>query len=168
MNKDRSCTAVFDLPPPSSYELTVIKTGSGTGSVSSAPAGIDCGTDCSEPYAVGTEVTLSAVRGSGAIFDGWDGTCPGSEPETLVTVTGDLECTAVFEQCVDVRDLTGQVIAGARRFEACRAMIAEDFQVQGPAGAVTLVAGEEIVLGNGFEVASGATLTTVLESALRP
>ena len=34
----------------------------GTGTVTSRPAGIDCGTDCNEPYNQGTTVTLTATR----------------------------------------------------------------------------------------------------------
>jgi hypothetical protein len=40
--------------------LTVTKAGTGTGTVTSDPPGISCGTDCSEVYADGTVVTLTA------------------------------------------------------------------------------------------------------------
>ena len=41
--------------------LAVQKTGSGTGSISSTPAGIDCGQTCSKAYPAGTRVTLRGV-----------------------------------------------------------------------------------------------------------
>jgi hypothetical protein len=72
------------VPPPvnpttdSTYTLTVTKTGTGSGTVTSSPAGISCGTDCSQAYASGTVVTLNAVPPSGSTFTGWSGSCSGS------------------------------------------------------------------------------------------
>ena len=37
------------------YAVTVTKAGSGTGTVASSPAGINCGSDCTEAYAAGTQ-----------------------------------------------------------------------------------------------------------------
>ena len=45
----------------SSFTLTVSKTGSGSGTVTSNPAGINCGSTCSASYANDTSVTLTAV-----------------------------------------------------------------------------------------------------------
>jgi outer membrane protein OmpA-like peptidoglycan-associated protein len=55
------------------YTLTVQKAGSGSGTVTSSPSGIDCGSDCTETYNAGTIVTLTAVAASGSIFEGWSG-----------------------------------------------------------------------------------------------
>jgi len=54
----------------------VTKTGSGT--VSSVPAGISCGATCSASYTTGTSVTLTATAGGGATFKGWGGACSGT------------------------------------------------------------------------------------------
>ena len=48
---------------PTNPTLTVGKSGTGSGTVTSSPAGINCGSDCSEAYASGTSVTLTATRG---------------------------------------------------------------------------------------------------------
>lgn len=58
--------------------LTVTKTGGGTGTVSSAPVGIDCGVSCSALFEAATVVTLTAAADSGSEFTGWSGDCSGT------------------------------------------------------------------------------------------
>ncbi|PIV43335.1 MAG: hypothetical protein COS26_00685, partial [Candidatus Nealsonbacteria bacterium CG02_land_8_20_14_3_00_40_11] len=58
--------------------LTVYKTGTGSGTVTSDPLGIDCGSDCTENYASGTLVALSAAPASDSDFAGWSGACSGT------------------------------------------------------------------------------------------
>ncbi|MDN5942644.1 MAG: S8 family serine peptidase [Nitrospira sp.] len=53
--------------------FTVIKAGTGTGTVTSIPAGINCGSDCSEQFPGGTTVTLTATADGGSTFTGWSG-----------------------------------------------------------------------------------------------
>ncbi|MDP9258205.1 MAG: hypothetical protein M3Q31_16880, partial [Actinomycetota bacterium] len=48
------------------HALTVTKAGAGSGSVSSSPAGIDCGATCSASFAQGTVVTLTATAAAGS------------------------------------------------------------------------------------------------------
>ena len=55
------------------FNLTVTKTGAGTGTVTSNPSGISCGSDCSEEYPYSTIVTLTASADTGSIFTGWTG-----------------------------------------------------------------------------------------------
>jgi hypothetical protein len=57
------------------YQLNVSKSGTGNGTVTSSPAGIDCGSDCNEQYIYDTSVTLTAVAESGSTFNGWSGDC---------------------------------------------------------------------------------------------
>ena len=59
MDAAKSVTATFTL---NAYTLTVAKAGTGSGTVTSSPAGINCGADCSEPYNSGTVVTLTPDR----------------------------------------------------------------------------------------------------------
>ena len=58
MDSARDVSAQFSL---NQYPLTVGLTGSGSGTVSSAPAGIQCGATCSATYNSGTSVTLTAA-----------------------------------------------------------------------------------------------------------
>ena len=78
---------------PVNRSLTVTKTGSGT--VTSSPAGVDCGSDCSNDYQQGSMVTLSAAPASGFIFQGWGGACTGTA-NCVVTMDGNKAVTATF------------------------------------------------------------------------
>jgi len=72
-------------PSSGGITLKVSKAGNGAGSVSSSPAGIDCGTTCSYSYPAGKTVTLTATASSGSSFGGWaGGGCSGTAPCTLV------------------------------------------------------------------------------------
>ncbi|WP_344304553.1 glycine-rich protein [Nocardioides bigeumensis] len=64
-----------------SEKLTVSRVGAG--SVTSAPAGIDCGTRCTAMFDQNTDVTLTATPASGATFSGWSGDCSGTGPCTM-------------------------------------------------------------------------------------
>jgi alpha-tubulin suppressor-like RCC1 family protein len=66
------------------YPLTVVKSGTGSGTVTSFPAGIDCGSDCGQGYPDGTPVTLTATPAGGSFFAGWSGGgCSGTGPCTV-------------------------------------------------------------------------------------
>lgn len=96
---DVTVVATFSLlppPPPGQVTLQVIPTGRGSGTVTSRPAGITCGTDCSEFLSSGTGVTLTAVANSGSIFLGWNGGgCSGTDP-CVLTLTANTTVSAVF------------------------------------------------------------------------
>ena len=78
------------------FTLSVTREGSSSGTVTSSPAGIDCGTACAATYDSGTVVTLTATPAANATFDGWTGGgCSGTGPCTL-TLTADTTVTARF------------------------------------------------------------------------
>jgi hypothetical protein len=65
-------------PPVTQYPLSVTTSGDGSGTVTSSPAGIDCGATCSANFNAGTVVTLTASN-PGSTFAGWSGGgCSGS------------------------------------------------------------------------------------------
>jgi uncharacterized repeat protein (TIGR01451 family) len=79
------------------HRLTVARTGTGTGTVTASPGGIDCGTDCLEDYPAGSIVTLAATPASGSLFTGWTGAgCTGNSL-CVVTLDQARQVTAVFE-----------------------------------------------------------------------
>ena len=89
---------------PSIYLLTVSKAGTGSGTVTAT--GINCGSDCSESVASGTQVALTATAAGGSTFATWTGTGCGS----TVTVTGkhdlhsDFQLKHIYTDCGQGRD----------------------------------------------------------------
>ena len=76
--------------------LSVIREGTGNGTVISNPAGINCGANCSASYDGGTVVTLTATPAPGSTFEGWTGGgCSGTGPCTL-TLTANTTVFARF------------------------------------------------------------------------
>jgi phospholipase C len=76
--------------------LTVILQGSGTGTVTSNPAGINCGTTCNASFPLNTQVTLTATAGANSSFAGWGGACSGTSLTCTVTLSTSLSATATF------------------------------------------------------------------------
>lgn len=76
--------------------LTIQKTGTGTGTVTSSDGIINCGAGCFANYPLGAVVTLNAVASSGSAFGGWSGACTGSNPTCQVTMNADKTATAMF------------------------------------------------------------------------
>jgi subtilisin family serine protease len=92
MNADKAVTATFTLQ----HTLSVTKAGSGTGSVTSSPAGINCGSTCAAAFDTGASVTLTATADSGSDFTGWSGGgCSGTDT-CQVTLNADTTVTATF------------------------------------------------------------------------
>jgi len=80
--------------------LTITPSGTGSGTVSSSPAGTSCGAGCLS-FAAGTAVTLTATPGAGSTFAGWSGACSGTG-NCAVTMNSSQAVTATF-------NLTGAV-----------------------------------------------------------
>jgi hypothetical protein len=75
MDSAKSVTANFSL---TQHKLSVSLTGDGDGKVTSQPAGIDCGGDCSQDFDYNQQVSLTAAADPGSTFTGWGGACSGS------------------------------------------------------------------------------------------
>jgi hypothetical protein len=70
--------------PPATHMLTVVRVGTGSGNVTSTPAGINCGVDCTESFTSGTSISLVAIPVVGSTFTGFSGDCTGTGPCTVV------------------------------------------------------------------------------------
>jgi phospholipase C len=88
-------------PTPTSYQLTVQHSGPGGGTVTSSPAGINCGQTCSASFQSGTAVTLTAAAESGSVFGGWSGGCTGTGT-CSVTLSANASVTATFNAQANV------------------------------------------------------------------
>ncbi|MBV5273760.1 MAG: FG-GAP repeat protein [Lamprocystis purpurea] len=91
MSAAKSVRATFTALPK--YTLTVKRSGSGT--VTSEPAGIACGSDCKEVYISGSAVALTPTPATGYLFSHWSGVCTGTGPCTLI-LSGNKTATAYF------------------------------------------------------------------------
>jgi Divergent InlB B-repeat domain/Interleukin-like EMT inducer len=74
VDANKTCTANFGL---GGFLLSVSKQGTGSGTVTSAPAGISCGTTCSAAFSAGAMVVLLPSADTGSVFVAWSGACSG-------------------------------------------------------------------------------------------
>lgn len=87
----------LEVLPSSALTIAIV----GDGSVASEAAGVDCSVDCTEYFAVGTSVTLTAVAAAGQLFTGWSGACSGTG-DCTVSMSEDVSVTATFVEAVGV------------------------------------------------------------------
>ena len=102
MNQAHSVFAAYTFP------LNVTRYNNGGGTVSSEPAGIDCGSTCSQPFVAGTVVSLSGQPDPLAVLLGWTG-CDSITPEgaCTLTVNGREDVQARFGYPVSVSKVNG-------------------------------------------------------------
>jgi subtilisin family serine protease len=163
MDAAKTCTATFNSLP--TYNLSVSKTGAGSGTVKSNPQGINCGSDCSEAFYAGTQVALYALPASGSQVVGWSGHSDCGDG--WVTMNTSLSCTAELGMCpagLSEVVVSAQTVAGTETFEACNTLLAGAGGgfVVASSGDVTFAAGNEVILQDGFAVASGGRFRAVI------
>ncbi|WP_255317342.1 choice-of-anchor U domain-containing protein, partial [Candidatus Magnetobacterium casense] len=84
-----------------SYTLDIALSGTGDGTVTSSPVGINCGTTCSASFATGTSVTLTATASDNATFAGWSGDCTGTTSTCTVTMSAAKSVMATFNTATE-------------------------------------------------------------------
>ena len=99
---EASGLAIFGEKLVGTNNLTVTDIGTGTGTVTSTPAGISCPSSCLAPFSDNSNVTLTATAAAGSTFAGFSANCvpanPQTNPPTCVVpiVTSDVTVTATF------------------------------------------------------------------------
>lgn len=92
-------TATLTATVPVTLTVQNIGLNAGSGTVTSAPAGIACSTGsaagCSSSYSLGTSVALTATSTAGSVFDGWSGACTGTG-SCVVSINAAKNVTATF------------------------------------------------------------------------
>jgi len=103
--------------------ISVRLAGDGVGTVTSSPAGIDCGSTCSGAFPDNNPMTLNAAPAAGSKFAGWSGGgCSGTSP-CVTVVSTDATVTARFNEATQLPKKTrckvpkviGHKLAAARR-----------------------------------------------------
>jgi len=88
-----------------SLTLAVVRTGVGSGTVTSDPIGLACEGACAATFPSSTPVTLWASPNPGSRFAGWSGVCSGDSPSCVLEGTTTAVAVAEFTM---VDDGTGQ------------------------------------------------------------
>jgi hypothetical protein len=78
------------------YTLTVVKQGTGDGTVTSSPSGINCGSTCSYHFISGYSVTLTATPNSTSVFNSWSGDATSTNPTVIITMNSNKTVYATF------------------------------------------------------------------------
>src|SRR5438067_1346233 len=101
LSDDAQVFATFEKTGPKpvdTFRVTIAPAGTGTGKVTSGPAGIDCPTACVFDFNKGATVTLTAAAAAGSHFSGWSGACSGTAD---CKASADANITAKFDSDCD-------------------------------------------------------------------
>jgi len=142
---DNTANTVANFRAAITYLLSVSRTGSGSGTVTSNPAGISCGGDCSESYTGGTAVILSAVPAGGSTFAGWSGACSGSGTCNL-TMSSARNVTATFNLAAALSTRTHVASYGTDANVASSCDAAHPCRTLAAAFSMTATGGEILVI----------------------
>ena len=98
LRSNASAVATF-VPRPSNNNVTLsyLKTGSGSISASVDGTSTTCAASCTITRPAGTQVTLTARPGLGAIFAGWSGSCRGTAPTCTLNLRAGGVALATFQ-----------------------------------------------------------------------
>jgi hypothetical protein len=168
MSAAKTAIASFNVQ---TFTLTVGKAGAGSGTVTSSPAGINCGTDCAESYSSGTTVTLTAAAAGGSVFGGWNGCDSVSGPSCTVTMSAAKTAIASFN--VQTFTLTvgkagagGGTVTSSPAGIACGADCSQSY-TSGTTVTLTAAAAGGSIFGSwsGCNSVSGTTCTVTMSAA---
>jgi len=94
------------------HTLSVAKLGTGSGTITSNPAGINCGNTCSATYQQDTSVTLTATPDNNSTFVSWSGACTGTSTTCTVAMDSNKSVTAAFDQITHALSVNSLPVTG--------------------------------------------------------
>ena len=101
-------TVIDGSAGPTTHVLSLLLAASGTGSVISSPAGINCSASCTASFTAGTSVSLTASPAAGSIFSGWSTNCSGTGP-CNVMMNSDEFVSATFSSDFSIQPALGSL-----------------------------------------------------------
>jgi phospholipase C len=101
----QSVSATFT---PAAAQLTVSLSGSGT--VTSQPAGMNCPSTCSASFSAGTTVTLTATPGAGYTFSGFGGACSGMSCQLTLASGQNAMVSAMFASSQNITAINHLIV----------------------------------------------------------
>jgi len=128
-----------------SATLTVTK--SGSGKVTSSPAGINCGTDCSQTFAINEAVSLSAIPAAGWKLSAWSGNADCGDGNVIMDA--DKTCTATFSPLPDL--VVSALVAPAGAAPGANITITDTTKNLGLGGAVATTTAYYLSINNKYE-----------------
>ncbi len=84
------------IPVVDQFDLKITLGGDGTGTVTSSPGAINCGSSCTTTFNDQTLVFLSETAGSKSVFSNWGGDCWSNLENFMLTIDSDKSCKAFF------------------------------------------------------------------------
>jgi Divergent InlB B-repeat domain len=96
MDSAKSVTATFETTGGGDVTFALDVAVTGQGSVSSAPAGIECGSSCRASFNANSSVTLTAAPAAGQLLSAWGGACSGQAASCQVSMSAARSVTATF------------------------------------------------------------------------
>jgi hypothetical protein len=164
MNGTRSCTATFT----GLHELTITKSGTGSGTVKSSPPDIDCGASCAGEYLEGTPVLLTGTPSIGSELTSWTGDVDCSDGQ--VTMSSPRTCNAVFNTCSGQSEVSRQdeMVTTKETWAACNNLtIGPNVQVSAT-GELIVYAGNLVTFDNGVVFDPDAKLSVFVGQPMPP
>jgi len=141
-------------PTPTTVELSVTVAGTGSGTVTSVPAGIDtAAAEFTAEFPVGAEVTLTAAVAAGSSFTGFTGaTCEAGSTATT--------CILTLDAATDVTATFASLASGTLNVAIATAGGADGSVTSDPAGIDT----DAALVSASFPVGTAVTLTAAVDA----
>ena len=144
------------------YALDVLKTGQG--SVTSTPAGIDCGATCSAEFEAGTSVVLTANYDPAWTLGGWSwsGACSGNAGCSVTMNAPETVNVTFYCSLISISAPLSPIDTLEPPWECQNLEILDGFSVVGPNGEVSFRAQNSIRFAPGLSIGDGAMMRATI------